>query len=85
MARPMTNYIVDMLMFLAFLIVSITGIVRFFGINLFGLKAYTLRIVHDYTGFALIALALLHLILHWSWIIAMSKNIFRRSPKKEEQ
>ena len=79
MNKAKVNYFVDILLAIVFLIVTITGILKFPG--WFGhlrLPWRFLSLVHDWSGIIMAALVLVHLILHWNWIVSMTKAIFRR-------
>ncbi len=83
MKRPWINYIVDIGMLIAFILVAITGILKFpgllkaLGIGIRGFKWFLISKIHDWSGMALAVLALVHLILHWNWLVAMTKSLFR--------
>lgn len=71
------NHFVDLLLAIAFLLVAITGILKFPG--WFGhlrLPWFTLNKIHDWSGIAMAFLVLVHLTLHWRWIVSMTKIIF---------
>ena len=87
MNRGKLNYFVDVFMALAFLVVSITGMVLFFNfpsgertgrLVLGGLSKHQWIDVHNWAGILIIALVLVHLILHCRWIVAMTKDIFKK-------
>jgi hypothetical protein len=37
--------------------------------------------IHDWAAVALVALAVVHMVLHWKWIIRVGKNIFAKGGK----
>ncbi len=71
-------------MTLAFLIILVTGVVKFlsvyhllgfsyeFSYSIFGITALTE--LHDFSGLALILLILIHIRLNWGWV----KGVFAR-------
>ncbi len=92
------NWLVDLGLFLAALGAAITGIYflvlpvggyqggrnPFYGITfLFGRETWDS--LHTWTGVGMIAAALIHLLLHWSWVVGIAKriygDIFRRSQR----
>ena len=78
MNKAKLNYFVDLLLAIAFLLVSVTGILKFPG--WFGHLHLPWRIlskIHDWSGILMALLVLIHLILHWKWIVSMTKMIFR--------
>jgi hypothetical protein len=90
------NWKVDLGLFLAALGASLTGVYflilpfggyqggrnPFYGIT-FLFERETWDLLHTWTGVAMIAAALIHLVLHWSWISGSTKrvssDVFRRS------
>ena len=88
-SRGMLNYIIDMGLAVSFLLVFITGLLKFpeimslFGIQQNELPMNKLSLIHDYAGLALGILVFAHLLLHRGWLKAMTKKIFRRVNKKK--
>lgn len=84
------NYIVDLVLLIAFLTTGITGLIKWrllmtaLGIvNLyFVLPMGTIRVIHEWASFAFMLLAWIHIILHWKWIALTTKKIFKRGIKK---
>jgi cytochrome b subunit of formate dehydrogenase len=86
------NYFVDLIIAVGFLLTAVSGLVLFFagsggyqgGGNphylrqaLF-LSRWTWRALHDWGGIAMLGGVLLHLVLHWKWIVCMTRNLFAR-------
>ena len=46
------------------------------------LSKHTWIDIHDWVAVALVVLVLVHVILHWAWIVRMTKAIFRGQPKR---
>lgn len=63
--KPIINYIVDFLMFLFLIITTIA--------------AYSKGKFHEPTAIILLVLVLIHLLLHWRWIVCMTKSLFKKS------
>jgi hypothetical protein len=80
------NYFIDLGMLISFLIVFITGILKFPAFLLIGGYFYTVSeiifILHDWFGIIIAVLAVTHVILHWKWIIRMTKKIFKKDRSK---
>lgn len=83
MHKDRVNYFVDVLMGISFIIVGISGIFKFWVIPWSSPMQSFLWIskplwadLHDWSGVALVAAVFLHLILHYSWIITETKNLF---------
>lgn len=80
------NYFVDILLFIAFLITGITGLIkwRLLIVNLgmaelyFILPMGKIRLWHEWSSFAMLVLILIHFILHWSWLVSNTKRLFRK-------
>jgi len=44
----------------------------------------TLSTIHDWSGIVMVLLVLVHLILHWDWIVCETKNIFSKKEVCED-
>lgn len=87
MNKQKTNYIIDLLALVSFIIAAISGLViRFFmpsGVRqgrlqeFLGIQKGVWSEIHDWAGILLIIFAIIHLILHWDWIVCMTKNMFQ--------
>ncbi|MFC1921628.1 DUF4405 domain-containing protein [Chloroflexota bacterium] len=42
-----------------------------------GLTKHTWIDIHDWVAVALVAIVVLHIVLHWKWIVRVGKNLFR--------
>ena len=70
------NYFVDIGMAIAFVIVAVTGILK---LPALGGGTRDFMLLHDWSGVVLAVFVLLHLILHWNWIVCMTKScIFKK-------
>ena len=83
MNRTKLNYIVNMGLGLSFFICFVTGLIKWPGlIKLIGTSAYrtlqfrNISMIHDWSGLIMGLLVLVHLTLHWRWIVAVTKNMF---------
>jgi len=86
MNKSLIDYIVDVLMGLSFLVTAMTGVIIFFflpgGVPRSGYQTF-LGIIkqdwtsaHNWSGLIMIFLVLVHLVLHWRWILCMTKSLF---------
>jgi len=50
-------------------------------LSFWGLTKHTWIDLHDWIAVALVALVVIHIILHWKWIIRIGKNIFTKGEK----
>ncbi|MEZ4593680.1 MAG: cytochrome b/b6 domain-containing protein [Chloroflexota bacterium] len=65
-SQTLKNYWLDIALFLAFIVDMNT---RFTGIS-----------IHEWLGIGFGIALIYHLLLHWDWIISISKRLFRRLP-----
>jgi len=89
--RTVVNYVVDMLMLVTFLIVSITGVIKYLflyplmgqysRISFMGMSKYDMSVLHDVSGMLMLFFVALHLVLHARWIYCMTKSIFLKKEK----
>ena len=87
MNKPKINYIVDFLALVSFAVTALSGLaIKFFmpsGVKqgrlqeFLGIQKSVWSEIHDWFGILLIIFVLIHLILHWNWIICMTKSMFR--------
>jgi Domain of unknown function (DUF4405) len=76
------SYFIDCGLIITFLLSFITGVIkfpewtRFFSNVYLVIPASLLSQIHDYSGIAMSLLVLAHLVLHWRWIVAMTKSTF---------
>ena len=85
MNRIKLNYWVDIGLAISFFICFTTGLVKWPGlIKVIGVSAYKFLHVsnistwHDWSGLIMGLLVLVHLALHWKWIVVMTKKIFSK-------
>ena len=92
MNKSKVNYFIDLGALISFLITAITGLAIFFFIpngvrqgrfqEFLGIEKGTWTAVYNWVGIIFIILVIIHFILHWNWIVCMTKNIFK--PEKCE-
>lgn len=88
MERAKINYLVDLGLLIAFLSVFITGIIKYpglmpqVGVDYRALPMHLITPLHDSSGVAMGVLVFVHLVLHWGWIVGMSKSFFRKEEGK---
>ena len=85
MNKTKLNYWVDVGLALSFFVCFFTGLIKWPGlIKIIGTSAYkilhtkNISLLHDWSGLIMGLLVVIHLILHWKWIVAVTKTIFRR-------
>ena len=86
MNRTILNYWIDIGLGISFFICFFTGLIKWPGlIKIIGTSAYkilyvrNISLLHDWSGLIMGLLVLIHLVLHWNWIVAVTKNIFKRN------
>ena len=87
MKNAKINYIIDSLALVAFSVVAFSGLaIKFFmpgGVRqgrfqeFLGVQKSVWSQIHDWFGILLIVMILLHLFLHWEWIMRMTKKMFK--------
>lgn len=92
MNKQKTNYIIDLLALVSFIIAAISGLViRFFmpsGVRqgrlqeFLGIQKGVWLEIHDWAGIILIVLIVIHFILHWDWVVCMTKSMLKSEPDK---
>ena len=75
------NYAIDALLAISFLVMAVTGVIKHF--TLFGFRRADLMLPHDISGIIFVVLAIIHLALHYNWIIAVTKNLFKKKDEEE--
>jgi hypothetical protein len=76
------NYFIDCGLIITFLLAFITGFIKIpeltwlFRDVFLVVPASTLSKIHDISGIVMGLLVLAHLVLHWNWIVAMTKSTF---------
>jgi len=79
--RTKINYVVDIGLGVSFLLVFVAGIIKFpglvkvFGINFGDLPIALISTIHDWSGLTMGILVLIHLLLHWGWIVGTTKQV----------
>ncbi|MCK5321113.1 DUF4405 domain-containing protein [Candidatus Pacearchaeota archaeon] len=83
MNKTILNYWIDVGLAISFFICFITGLIKWPGlIRLIGVSAYrtlsfdNISMLHDLSGLVMGLLVIIHLVLHWSWIVSITKSIF---------
>jgi cytochrome b561 len=86
--KQKVNYIIDVLLVFCLIGITITGLVLAFAfesgmprightITFLGTQKIDWLPWHKYFGLGMIALMFVHLILHWKWMIAMTKKMLK--------
>ncbi len=88
MNRAKINYLIDIGLAISFFVCFITGLIKWPGLvkiidaNFYRfLSNRKISMLHDLSGLIMGILVMIHLVLHWKWIVAMTKSFF--SGKKD--
>ena len=88
------NYIIDFFALIFFLVTSVTGLIIFLFLpsgvrqgrfqELFGITKEVWNFIHTWSGILMFVLVVIHLILHWNWIVCMTKNVLEAVKNKKK-
>jgi len=84
MKRNVLLYFVDILLIVFSIIVVVSGVIKFPGllpllnIDSLSLPQAEITFLHDWIGIVFTVLTLVHIVLNWKWIQAMSKKLLNR-------
>ncbi|MBT3407914.1 DUF4405 domain-containing protein [Candidatus Woesearchaeota archaeon] len=85
MNRTKLNYFIDVGLAISFFICFFTGLIKWPGlVNLIGVPAYKflyfnkISVLHDRSGLIMGLLVIVHLALHWKWIVCVTKSFFKK-------
>jgi hypothetical protein len=87
--RNALNYAVDMGMLLSFAAVLMTGIakypllLRLLARNGVYLPSSEITLIHEWGGAVLAVFTLVHLVLHWRWMMSATRRLWRSGKGKE--
>ncbi len=85
MERDRILYWTDVLMGISFLIVFITGLVKYklirpyFDVVYEIIPGKQMAIIHDWSGILMGVFVFIHLALHWNWMVDETKNLFKKT------
>ena len=83
MDKVKLNYIVNILILIAVIVVAITGLIKWPGLGLVrGQQMVQISFVHDWSGLIMAILAVLHVALNWNFMVCMTKKYFKGGKKK---
>jgi len=76
-------YFIDLGLALSFFVSFITGVIKYPGllhtlrISLRSIPMFQISLIHDWGGIIMSILVFTHLVLHWKWIVTMTKKNFQ--------
>ena len=93
MSKAKLYYLVDTFIVAAFILAALSGLILFFvpsgyqggrnpyyGQAVLLLTTHTWTTVHTWSGIVMIAGIVIHVALHWNWIVHMTKKWFQAHP-----
>ena len=89
MKKKIVKYIVDLILIVLSIIVGITGVIIFpellysLGFNLNSYGKVQVYQIHHWIGFLFFIFAVIHINLHWQWLVAITNHIIKKRGKKE--
>lgn len=72
MKRTLINYIVDVPLLIFTVLEGVSGLILQFG----GRSMSEWRHIHELCGVPMVVLFVIHLALHWRWVVCVTKNTF---------
>jgi len=86
MKRVIFLYINNLILLISFILVAITGILKFpLWHNFFGFGVRSFVKLHDWSGIIMVIAVLFHLILNFHWMINITKALFKKDESPETQ
>lgn len=86
MKKATINYWIDVGLFVGLVDLVISGFVMKFGtgdfFDLVGVQYTTWLLFHDWGAYFFTVCSVLHIILHWQWIVCMTKRMVKGEEKK---
>ncbi len=93
MNKTKINYWLDIILLISIIITSFTAIIIFFFLpsgvrqggyqEVLGITKHTWSTLHNWAGLSFIILAIIHYILHLDWVVAMTKNLFKKKAPED--
>lgn len=80
MEKMKINYIIDAIMFISIILVTISGAIMHI-LRHQDNESAVFTFIHILLGSLLTVLAIIHVILHWNWIVSMTKKIWSKKKK----
>ncbi|RPJ73967.1 MAG: DUF4405 domain-containing protein [Alphaproteobacteria bacterium] len=81
MNRVKLNNLVDLALFIQFVLVGGSGLIMYFNHHA---AVSLLRLIHDKVGILMLVFFVVHIILHWRWIVFTTKKYCQRNREIKE-
>lgn len=88
MNRTIINYIVDIPLMILTVLEGLSGVILQFGgrqASYLGLSMFEWKHIHVVAGLPMVILFIIHLALHWRWVVCVTKNTFGLNKKNAVQ
>lgn len=103
MSKTKLNYLLDVVIAFAFILSALTGVVFLFAgsggyqggrnpgfrTEILGIDRSIWSGLHTWVSLVMIAGVLIHLVLHWNWVLCMTRRMFREyrraAPTREQE
>ena len=99
MNKAKLNYMLDAVIGVAFLVSAVTGVAFLlmgsggyqggrnpnFATSLLGIARETWSDLHTWGSLVMIAGVVVHLVLHWKWIVCVTKNMLPARPRRTQE
>jgi hypothetical protein len=99
MSKAKLNYLLDVVIGLAFVLSGVTGVAFLlmgsggyqggrnsnFATSLLGISRTTWSDLHTWASLVMIAGVGVHLVLHWKWIVCVTRQILRPRPRQTQE
>lgn len=88
MNKTLINYIVDVPLMILMILEGLSGIVLQFGgrhASYLGMSIFEWKQIHLIAGLPMVLLFIIHLALHWRWVVCATKNTFGLNKKNAAQ
>ena len=99
MNKAKLNYVLDAVIGIAFLVSAVTGMAFLlmgsggyqggrnpdFATSLLGVSRAAWSDLHTWTSLVMVAGVAVHLVLHWKWIVCVTKQMLPRRPRRTQE
>jgi cytochrome b subunit of formate dehydrogenase len=86
-SKQRINYWIDVGLVITFICSLVTGVIKFpklfamLELSYSSFPMYEISQVHDWSGITMAVLVLAHIILHFDWMVLMTKGLFKKKGK----
>ncbi len=96
-SKARINYYIDIVIGISFVVAAVSGLALLFAgsggyqggrnprfsLEILGLSRLLWKDLHNWSGIAMFAGVFLHLVLHWKWIVCMTRNLFKKPARRD--